>query len=596
MSMYAVTTSVSEVCESTVCYNCYRTKDDLYVNLSQVARDEKLRKALKFCNLKDKTVDLTQNKERNYNPIYLCTECKRYLTDKASGNQYCFYWPALCWKMLSSERIIGDYSFVKFVWQMFPQKWRTWWFPEVQKLEGRQGTSVGGYHGARGRGRRAVLLYEGMEVLQPPSFFEDVTEKYFESRDIEKNLRIEDLLSYWDSTCVWPYVKCPWGCTEFLSECGTVSFDDVYHHFCDGFVWSFHDLGRPYVQGNKKDKLYGARPDFLLEVGSVLPGGQESLIVKHCIIIDQKKGPCVLTCSNHDGGSTEMYIHPPVNPATHQFPSLYTDQLAPAVFMPRLIRNFQKHGFSNSYQVHQIHSGYSGIDTCNIQEVGTFDKTSGLMYKNEGLIIAQREDLKNHLHLLHERNITNDSAFEEIMKSSIPWEDETDSNLSKALEGSTMMTFMDAIKLQDVLSSPHVCSDNSLAVITHEEESCTGVEETNSDFLEISHDESINDTNFPTFDQTYTQMIEPNIALVDADALSLRSNSSCRNSQCSSLSSRVEQDDNDDDEQQSFNYPFKPIWPEALFLVHPYSNHGASPLYSKIWCGHWVMTVCWRMQ
>lgn len=352
------------VLETSVCYNCFRTKDDVDVVLKEVARDELIRVRLKFCNMKDKRIDKTPEKRRQFNSIFLCRECEKYLTDKHCGNQYCYYWAALCWRILSCDRVVRDSLFVQFAWQMFPMKWRLWWLSEVRKI---QRVEMVAY-----RQQRIINVYDEMTLEDPSPFFEDVTDIYYEVLQVEKQLDIAKLLPYWDDFCTWPSVKCPWGCTEFLSDCGMVFFDDVYFHFCDPFAWSSKHLERTKRCGKSKrlDKLLGARPDYLQHIGSIIPEMEHCLIMKRCIVIHKQNGPCVMTCADHNGGSTEMYIHPPMNPATFQYPSCQGDQMAPAVFMPRLIRNFKKRGFSNTYQVHQIHSGYNGIDTCNIQEIG----------------------------------------------------------------------------------------------------------------------------------------------------------------------------------------------------------------------------------
>eukprot|EP00957_Ditylum_brightwellii_P093561 7124546-Ditylum_brightwellii.AAC.1 len=32
-------------------------------------------------------------------------------------------------------------------------------------------------------------------------------------------------------------IKCPWGCSEFLSEYGMVSYFDVMRHYSSSFIW-----------------------------------------------------------------------------------------------------------------------------------------------------------------------------------------------------------------------------------------------------------------------------------------------------------------------------------------------------------------------
>eukprot|EP00957_Ditylum_brightwellii_P197570 15051356-Ditylum_brightwellii.AAC.1 len=68
------------------------------------------------------------------------------------------------------------------------------------------------------------------------------------------------------------WVKCPWGCSEFMSECGMVSYFHVMKHYSSDFIWCKELLptqGSVKYKDNVRDRssnlsrLYGARPDYV---------------------------------------------------------------------------------------------------------------------------------------------------------------------------------------------------------------------------------------------------------------------------------------------------------------------------------------------
>eukprot|EP00957_Ditylum_brightwellii_P203317 15334136-Ditylum_brightwellii.AAC.1 len=98
-----------------------------------------------------------------------------------------------------------------------PLQWHVWWKQELDKLF---------FRPTCGRNQSVVYPYTSFVVEDTEIVF-DVTEEL--------------------ESCV----KCPWGYSEFMSEC-----------------------------------------------------------------VDNEFGPMILTCNNHDGGSSRMDVHPPINPAT----------------------------------------------------------------------------------------------------------------------------------------------------------------------------------------------------------------------------------------------------------------------------------------
>ena len=67
----------------------------------------------------------------------------------------------------------------------------------------------------------------------------------------------------------------------------------------------------------------------------------------------------------------------------------------------------QRKKYTTRYQVHRVHAGYKGIDTCNIHDVGRFDIQSDILYNNEQLTLRGRKDIQEHFDSLVKRGIIN---------------------------------------------------------------------------------------------------------------------------------------------------------------------------------------------
>ena len=76
---------------------------------------------------------------------------------------------------------------------------------------------------------------------------------------------IRDTNEYIERFCVHSNIKCPWGCNEFLDECGTISLYDVIRHFIPGFYWKLdvHEC-REVSHKQPGGKRYANCSDFLL--------------------------------------------------------------------------------------------------------------------------------------------------------------------------------------------------------------------------------------------------------------------------------------------------------------------------------------------
>ena len=108
------------------------------------------------------------------------------------------------------------------------------------------------------------------------------------------------------------------------------------------------------------------------------------------------KGPCVLTCREHDGGCKKIYIHPPRQP-NHIIPSEKGDHLCHVVIKPRLIRPMVASKYSDIFQMHGQRGSFQGVDTCSATTFRDFSYCSFLLNESESRSIKYRADINSLL-------------------------------------------------------------------------------------------------------------------------------------------------------------------------------------------------------
>ena len=357
-----------------ICYNCFRTGSELHpsnentntendgrtendVVLQRVHREKgHIHTKRRFCHLVDKSMgqvlrlqddevsegdewideDEENNEGRLYVaqkkrtragneqitvlvPLLLCQQCVIYLTtdDEKACHDYNNCWCAMMWHVFSHQRTLRDKYCAEQLWSLIPLKWKEWWIDSVKKMR-RRGRNL------NTRDNYNMSPYEDVELNATHSF-DDVTEDFYSIQKVKEEKKIESLLPYWNTHCVVPEVRCPWGCTEMMDDAGMIKFHDVLKHYLDEFIWA-KDMNCIGDHRNMKQKmedlLEGARADYLGYCGNIgqkipaasplLPGMTPGRtvsksktscpMVRPCVIIHRTKGPMVLTCKEHNGG------------------------------------------------------------------------------------------------------------------------------------------------------------------------------------------------------------------------------------------------------------------------------------------------------
>lgn len=266
------------------CEQCYRADIELDSNC---LRSRNLRTRVKFCNLVDRRKETNRIAATALPRLCLCDLCKIYLykTDgQSSLDEWAVQWPSIIWAYLSSANVCASDTFTTYVWSMLPETWRKWW-----------------YHSARTyikyrKERRYFYPYENMEIKTPMPYLVDLTEQFLNAGKVESSLHISSLLQYFDNCC-FANVKCPWGCHEFLGDCGMVSYENVLFHFADEYIKC-----KEFLRAGKDlyfaDNLLGCRRDFL-----ILPTISDFANCVRGVVITEKNGPMVLTCRAHHNGT-----------------------------------------------------------------------------------------------------------------------------------------------------------------------------------------------------------------------------------------------------------------------------------------------------
>ena len=168
--------------------------------------------------------------------------------------------------------------------------------------------------------------------------------------------------------------------------------------------------------------------------------------------------PVVLTCKDHNHGTTSFIIHPPRSPSFHNLPSKYSDQLAHCSIRTQTIKPMSKKYYSNAFQMHEQRGSFNGIDTCNISTYRKFDFHSTLLSQYESCSLMNRPDINSLLNqLVEEKAISKVTANGKREYASSRY---NGFDFSKYYAGATYVPFHVSMSMQrDILS-------NSLITVT----------------------------------------------------------------------------------------------------------------------------------
>lgn len=362
--------------------------------------------------------------------VLICLECYKTLMAQSIeelSNDWEYCWAAFLWKFFQTLDTVDDFC---QMWKLLPLTLRNYWFASYERLCEKCNIVI--------------------DLHNIPSDIEDVTKKADQIDNLNTSGKLRDLMDSCNMNCCCS-VMCPWGCTEFVDECGYIPFFRLLKlKFPEKKLpLSYKVIGiKNYTKHhrNTSDVFVGMRSDYFDSAYDFMENNNWR--VQPCIRFLKGQGLFLCTCKEHDGGSVVNYIHPPRNPVSSIYPSTNGDQLAHAVLKPRVVKTIKCNNYSDTYQMQNCYGGYRGVDSCDITDIGNYSDSNILCNKNISLTLHERPDIRHKLsQLVQEKIVPNTYEEDKLM---MVQEDITESvmeQIENTLRGSSHISLKDAINM-----------------------------------------------------------------------------------------------------------------------------------------------------
>ena len=368
------------------CFNCHRRQSlFLYQEFGPLYQtdffevmncDIKKRRRFKLC-----TVD--SNAPNEYHTF--CCQCTEHLTCVSSkeANTLEFTWPAFVWYFLCDFQATYQPS---HLWKFIPFIWRYWWLDEFKSsvLDSNERNNI--------------------SLRYPKPFFIDRSCEMQEWEEQICSQTLPNLRTACNKFCI-PNVLCPFGCSTFIFRNGYIGFDIIILRFLPKCIFK-----KFLTNKNLFKFVESVRDDYIREDDDYncwLLNRNWCILPTLCFY---EGAPFVMTCDDHHGGTTKLFIHPPRSPLQHNLPSKYSDQLCHCSIRTRTIKPMAKKYYSNAFQMHEQRGSFNGVDTCNISSYRKFDFVSSLLTKFESVSIVNRADINSLLNQLVEERVMSKSV------------------------------------------------------------------------------------------------------------------------------------------------------------------------------------------
>jgi len=364
---------------------------------------------------------------------YLCKECQNLLC--STDNEWKHAWPAYFWLMFAAPE---NYQVAEELWKYVPMHWRLWWLYNFVALS---------------------AFHSNVSLYFPEPYFEDITQKVETCQEQLASGRLVDLIQCSNDNC-YCSVRCPWGCTEFVGDCGSVSL----HVYLARFLQAKkpvhpESIGTETSKKHVANVLVGMRPDFLSFRDNFL--GNEDWPIRPSIQVWFDKGPCVCTCKEHNGGSKVRYLHAPQNPLNKNLPAERSDQLAHAVLQPRFVKHMKFRRFNDMYDVVNCRGQYGGMDSCDITEVSNFESCGLLTFQSELLALFGRPDMKSRLDQLVRQRVIPAYVRDDKLSHLFSMDFDVNGDVRTATSGATYVPLADAMKFNELVADKTSASASS---------------------------------------------------------------------------------------------------------------------------------------
>ena len=285
---------------SDTCDNCKRQYHENNINNNIYKMDLSLQQGKNINIRKFKDPEVTNAEDKHYT---LCNECKTYLSSSNEKSRYDskIIWPAFIWSILKDPKVHECYG--NTIWKCIPFSWRQWWLMSLKN--------------------NFPTIYSDISIKYPPPIFHDATTDIEEWNDDIDSYLLSRLANITNKFPV-PTVKCPWGCSEFIHKVGYLPLDIIFQRYLQHCVIKI--IQHPKYVSHKN--VFSAREEYLrldMDDDDDMWLFNPKWKVKPTIAYIEDKGPCILTCNEHDNGTKLFMIHS--CRWKHNLPSARSDQL-----------------------------------------------------------------------------------------------------------------------------------------------------------------------------------------------------------------------------------------------------------------------------
>ena len=317
--------------------------------------------------------------ENNGQDVLLCKQCAHLIViedDIKVARLFQNAWPGFIYSLLQNRDARAEYG--ESIWRFIPVLWRHWWIDTFKSFH---------------------PTTTSLSITNPPAIFEDKTPILMEWDAEIQSFELPRLAKCLNKHLM-PTTLCPFGCSEYIHQTGSLHLDLVFQRFLPRCLIELsHDV-------KDLSKHFPARDDFVRQEDEY-----DCLLlnplwkVKPSIAFTDGFTPSVLSCREHKDGELRFILHTCRQPK-HSLPAPISDQLSHCVIVSRLLKPIRPKAYSTEFQMCEQRGTFSGIDTFSVTEYGRFDSCSLLLSECEARTITCRPDINALLSQLVQKKVS----------------------------------------------------------------------------------------------------------------------------------------------------------------------------------------------
>ena len=378
------------------CMNCKRRQNLLLIQLYGQNSPYHIQFSSVSCShihrRKFKHPDVPSSSEENSNPIHLCYQCKQYLMSPTNSTfqseEFC--WPSFFYLLLTNKLTRKKYK--SYLWRFIPRQFRFWWILHLKSVY--------------------PATYQDITIDKPSPIFNDLTSDIKHWNESIAMSTLPSLAKVCDDLII-PKIMCPWGESVFIHKFGTVPIDIIFQRY-------LQKASIDLIDPKKLHKVKWCREDYVRDENDDETWPNEEWKIRPTIAFINGV-PKVLTCPDHDGGTSDIMIHP--CRWKHSLPCNQSDQIAQVIVQSRTVKRAKASAYSTEWQMYEQKGCFSGLDTCNHVEFGRFDCHSILRHEVEDRAISNRYDVNCHLDVLCQKGIISSEMVKTMRESAKAFSD-----------------------------------------------------------------------------------------------------------------------------------------------------------------------------